>query len=529
MWPKLKLTVFFLSLGMTNLFSQDLYDLNSVKEIKINFDTPNWDNVLDSFKQKHLENRLTAKLVIEGNHFNKAGVKYKGNSSYNSVRKSGAHKLPFNIKLDIDDKKVTYAGGYQTLRLADCFRDPSFVREALSYCIINQYMEAPRSNFTRLYVNEKPYGLYSNVESIDDAFAQKHFGEKGWFVKCDPPDWSKTAKPLGCNKVEYSSLDYVGDDSTCYKGSYELDKNGSWKEFINFLKVLNTEPDKLDQVLNIDQTLWMMALDNIMVNLDSYLGKFSHNYYMYRGEDGRFIPVIWDLNLSFGGFNLDGASETGLTTEQMQRLSPMLHSENVKRPLLSQLLKTPIYQKLYLAHYRTIFNDWFSNGQYLKKAKDITQTIDFYVKNDEQKLYSYESFVQNMNQTVLAGKTNIVGISELMTKRIEYLGNHPLIKKQAPLLSDKSTGLVETDKMSFKVKAENAQKVWLVWRADKKSPFKYLAMTDDGKHEDGEANDKVFGVVVNKKEQVEYYFLAENQDAAITLPEKAAHEFFSLR
>ncbi|MBK7338404.1 MAG: CotH kinase family protein [Saprospirales bacterium] len=46
--------------------------------------------------------------------------------------------------------------------------------------------------------------------------------------------------------------------------------------------------------------LWMLAINNVLVNLDSYVGGFAQNYYLYRDSTGIFHPVIWDLNLALG-------------------------------------------------------------------------------------------------------------------------------------------------------------------------------------------------------------------------------------
>ena len=51
---------------------------------------------------------------------------------------------------------------------------------------------------------------------------------------------------------------------------------------------------------------------------------------------------------------------------------------------------------MYIAHVRTILKENFSNGDYEKRAKAIQSSIDFYVKNDTNKLYPYEDFSKNL-------------------------------------------------------------------------------------------------------------------------------------
>lgn len=508
----------FVFLGIQKTWTQnpntDYFKPLSILQIALNFDNPQWDLVLDSLKKNNLKDRIKAKISINGNDMGEAKVQYKGNSSYYNTRNAGLTKLPFNIKI----KETTF-------KLANGFRDPSLVRDALSYDIVRTYMPAPKCNFANLTIGGQKFGIYTNVEAIDEAFVQRiaQQPEAGWVIKCDP-EWQ--TKPLqGCPAGEKSSLIWQGTDSICYKNFYDMDENGSWATFLDLIKILNQQPEKLENVLNVDQTLWMLALDNIMVNLDSYIGRLSHNFYLWYAPDKRFHPIIWDLNLSFGGFFMDGANPAPLNLEQMQTMSPFLHFENPKRPLISQLLKNPTYRKIYVAHYRTILQEWFLTGKYLERAKEISKAIAETVEKDKNKLYGFDEFKKNIQSSAMLGNVQIVGIEELMSKRIEFLKKHPIFQKEAPSLAAPSTPSVSDGKMTIKVNAKNAKRIWLVIRNERWQPFHYLPMSDDGLHNDGAANDNVWGVVFNPRNAFQYYFIAENDAAAQLLPEKASHEF----
>jgi spore coat protein CotH len=348
-----KTTVILLfSIIYTSSFSQNLYDAKTIKEIRLIFPNGDWSNFMDSVKKAGKDARLKGTMQLDGQIYANVGVRYKGNSSYFGTKKKGLIKLPLNIKLD---KKQKINSRYETLKLSNINRDASYIREALSYEIVRTYMPAPQCNFAKVYVNDKMLGLYNNVEAISEKFLKNHYetstpkgteiaskspnpkDEDMWLVKCDP-EWT-AEEPKNCPKSDKASLMYLGEDSTCYQSLYEMDKEGNWGEFIHFIKILNQEPDKIERYLNVDQTLWMLALNNVMVNLDSYSGLFCHNYYLLRGADGRFTPLIWDLNMSFGGFAFDGLNAAPLSTEPLQTLSPMLHSDNAKRPLIAHVSK----------------------------------------------------------------------------------------------------------------------------------------------------------------------------------------------
>jgi CotH kinase protein len=499
-----------------NAAAQNLFSTTSIKDIRLTFPQKDWDKFLDSVKKTEGEARLKGALSVDNQRFENVGVRYKGNSSYFASRKKGSAKLPFNIKLE---KKQKIEGKYQTLKLSNINRDASFIREALAYDIIRTYMPAPQCNFARVYVNDKLMGLYNSVESIDDDFVKNHFdipkkSGYGWLVKCDP-EW-QAQTPKNCPPSEKAALVYMGDDSTCYKPFYDVDKEGSWKDFIGFIKTLNQNPEKVEAILNTDQTLWMLALNTVLVNLDSYNGLFSHNYYMMKGADGRFMPIIWDVNQSFGCFPFDGSANTNsLSIPELQQHNPMLHADNPKRPLIMNLLKIPTYRKIYIAKIKTILKDWFENGKYLTRAKELAALIDKAVKEDENKHFSYDDFKKNMFTAVGEGNERVIGIEELMSKRIEFLKSYPLLNKNTPEITEKATVTTEGDKTTIKVKVKDAMRAFVGFQTGKYAPVRYMPMFDDGQHNDGSAGDGIYGVVIDKKEKLEFIIMVESDDSVL--------------
>ena len=541
----LKRTFLFIAFSstLTTIFSQSLYDSKTIKEIRLTFPRSDWNKFLDSAKQSGNDARLKGSLQLDAKTYANVGVRYKGNSSYFGSVKKGISKLPLNIKLD---KKQKIEDKFEGLKLSNINRDASFVRESVCYDIVRTYMYAPQCNYAKVFVNDKMLGLYNNVEAINEKFLKNHYfpknelvGEVGvkspkikdedmWLVKCDP-EWT-AEEPKNCPKGDKASLMYLGEDSTCYQPFYEMPKEGNWKDFIHFIKILNQEPDKIERYLNVDQTLWMLALNNVMVNLDSYTGLFCHNYYLLRGADGRFTPLIWDLNMSLGGFTFDGINNAPLSIEQLQTLSPMLHADNPKRPLISQLLKIPMYRKIYLAHIKTITNDWLTNEKYLQKAKEYAQLIDSQVDADKNKHYSYQDFKANITQTIGAGPDKMIGIEELMKKRTEFLKNHALMQTVSPKIEAAPTPSVLVDKQSVKVHVTGATRVWFLVRNNPLQPYRYMPMSDDGQHNDDAANDGNWGVVFEKKSPtMQYYIVAENEAAVELFPSRAGYEYLELK
>lgn len=511
---------------VTVFYAQDLYDLGTVKDIKLTFKQDNWADILDHYKEEGKDKRLKASAVIDGVVYDSVGVRHKGNSSYYNVRKTGSSKLPFNVKVDYVKKKQCLPGGYTSLKLSNVFRDPSFLREVLAYEIANKYMPSPRANYVRLYVNDQLLGLYNSTESVDEKFLEDNFGtEDGTLIKCDPNWHGKTQK--GCMRGHNGSLNFLGQDSVCYYEFYEMKSKHGWNDLIELVQTLETKPDEIENVLNVDRALWMLAYNNVLVNLDSYTGRLCHNFYIYKDSTGRFNTIPWDMNMNFGGFRfLD--DKTVLTVEDMQTMSVLTNFKNDTRPLISKLLQNSLYRKMYIAHIRTILNENFSNGEYEKRAKAIQATIDFYVNNDTNKLYAYEDFKNNLTTTTKAGKTPIVGITELMTARTKYLEAHPLLQKTPPKISEVKHKVWNDDTV-ITAKIDGVRKAFVYYRDKGFGTFTRVEIEDEGSNGDTEAGDGTYSVIIPKTSKIEYYVMALNKDAVMFSPERAAYEVYKIQ
>jgi hypothetical protein len=520
-------TLSFLLAVNTLLTAQDFYG-SSIQEVRIELPYKQWDVKLDSLKKESAEARAWGAVSVNGTRFDSVGVRYKGNSSYFRTRNETSKKLPFNIKLDFSKTGQQLKSGQTTIKLSNAFLDPSFVREPLAYEMARKYMPAPLCNFTRLYINDKFYGIYVNSESIDVSFIQKHFGTTtGNIVKCDPDNWKRMRSQSGCPKGENASLAYLNDNPGCYEAFYEVDKPIAWKYLLNLIRVLNKTPEKIESVLDVDQTLWMLALNNAMVNLDSYNGSLSHNYYLWFDTTGLAHPLIWDLNMAFGGWRRNFSFEE-MKDDDLVQYQPLAEFDNLKRPLISKLLHNSFYRKIYLAHLRTITNEWLANGQIMKRAQAMTKEIDPWVKKDSLKLYPLADFQQALDKTVKSGPDNIIGVGQLMIKRTEWLAKHPLLNKIQPTIKD--VKYTKTDgKATVTASIANATKgAWFYFRTDKMFAFKRLPLHDDGTNGDITAGDGVFTAQLDANNAKQYYLAAEGEEGGSTFPERASFEFLTV-
>jgi hypothetical protein len=511
----------------SGLFAQSLYDINTVQDIKITFAQSNWDALLDAEKAGNEDYIMAQTVEINGVLFDSVGVKYKGNSTYSANQT----KNPFHIELDTY-KEQDYQN-YTDIKLSNVKNDPSFVREVLSYEVLRNYMDAPLSNYANVTINGTLIGLYSNSESVSKKFMTKRFGSKtNARIKCNPPAGA------GPGSSDYPNLVYLGQDSSLYTAKYELKSDYGWDELINLCDTLENNINDIDKILDVDRALWMIAFNNILVNLDSYIGGFAQNYYLYRADNGRFIPIVWDLNESFGVFTMTGSGNLN-TTASKQQMTHLLHENDASFPLVKQLLSNPTYKKMYLAHCKTILEDNFTNnGAYYTSGQSMQTTIDAHVQADQNKFYTYANFTSNLTADVSiggggpgGGKT-APGITNLMNGRYSHLMNQSDFTATEPSISAitlSNTNPAPGDVVTFTANVMNTNSVYIGHRNNLYDVFEKTVMYDDGMHNDGAANDNVFGADLTLAGgTTQYYIYAENNDIGKFSPTNAEHEFYSV-
>lgn len=504
------------------MHSQSLYDTNTIQDIRIVFPTSNWDAILDAAAQSTEDYTPATSVTINGTVFNNVGVKYKGNSTYNPNNA----KNPLHIELDTYESQDYQ--GYTDIKLSNVAFDPTFVREPLSYSILRQYMDAPLCNYANVYINDNLIGLYVSSESISKKFVNNHFySNANAFFKCNPIGGA------GPGSSSYPNLAYLGTNSASYQTAYEMNSDAGWDDLINLTNTLSNNTANIESILDVDRALWMLAFNNVLVNLDSYSGNFKQNYYLYKDDNGRFNPVVWDLNMSFGVFSQSGTINLNTTTAKKQ-MTHLLHSGDAAWPLIQKLLGIPKYKRMYLAHMATILNENFANGSYIATAQSFQATINAAVQADTHKFFTYAQFQSNLTTDITGTMNAAPGITNLMGGRNTYLSGltdftntKPTITNIAfstpnPMVNSNVTILAN-------VTNTNANAVYLGYRDNIRLPFVKVPMYDDGLHNDGAAADNVYGAAILVSNVfMQYYIYAENNNAGMFSPERAEHEFYTL-
>ena len=522
------LTFFLFFLITFNIHSQsNFYNVDTVRTIKLYFYEEQWDEILDSFYILGNNDRILADLVIDGISYDSVGVRYKGYSSASVDR----IKNPFNIKLDhsIEDQNHL---GYKKIKLANSYQDPSFIREVLSYEITSNYMPAPKANYANLFINDTLWGLYTNVESVNNNFLIQHYKSKyNPFFKCNPENINIQISGENSNLSNSH-----GTDSLNYQPYYALKSEFGWSDLYFLIDSLNNYPDSINNLLNVNRILWMHAINYCLINFDSYVG-YAQNYYLYRSRSRQFNPIMWDFNMSFGGFRITDASQlyfNGFDILQAQEMDPLIHYNFISvspRPLMRKLFLSERNRRMYIAHIRTIMQENFVNQNYHSRASYLQSVIDQYVMADTNKFYTYSDFIANIDSQLVVNSSLCPGITQLMDARSNYLSSYngyngaPSITNLTQQQSPISLG----GDLYINAQVDGANKVFVFFRYGDNEIFKEKELFDDGNHNDGLAADGIYGSKIsNVSNSIEYYFYAENDSSGIFSPVRADYEYYTL-
>ena len=305
-------------------------------------------------------------LTINGQHLNGIGARYKGNASFNLMR--GSLKRNMKIKLDWINKDQNY-NSVETLNLNAGGLDPSKLRDAFSYWLFREAgVPAPRTTFAEMTLTipgryEKEHlGIYTIVEQVNKSFLKDRFGSKKGLLM----------KPEGIASVEYH-----GDDWRFYAPLYRPDDEPSLAQSIrvmDFANVVNLSNEKqfrdsISSYLDIDGFLRFIAVNALIVNLDTLLA-MPQNYYLHLSKDtNKFVFFPWDLDISFAGWPLGGKP-----ADQMKLSLVHPHSSDAHK-LIDRLLAMESVKLRYDKIISQLVEGIFSKEQLIKKFEKLERTI----------------------------------------------------------------------------------------------------------------------------------------------------------
>jgi hypothetical protein len=374
-----------------------LYSTKVIRTLFLEFDSPNWEEELEVFRNTDVE--VPATLIVDGKRYPLVGVHFRGASSYGGVPRGSKRSLNLSLDFVHRDQRLL---GYKTLNLLNANDDPTFMHTVLFSEISREHIPAPKANWVKVVINGESWGIYVNAQQFDKIFIAENYGQNAKGTR-----WKVSGSPGGGG-----SLAYLGEDLASYERLYEMKSNDgekAWRALVSLCKTLSeTPPEELEKaiepILDVEEALWFLALDNALVNSDGYWIRGS-DYNLYRDSRGKFHVIAHDMNETLApgmGPGMGGPGPGGPGGGPMGRgpgggndgykVDPLVGLYDVNKPLRSKLLAVPKYREKYLANVRTIAEqslDWSKLGP---RVEAYAKLLDKEVAADTRKLFSYEDF-----------------------------------------------------------------------------------------------------------------------------------------
>lgn len=299
-----------------------IFKKDEIGVVNIEIDEAEFQDILDNAMDEEYKQ---ATVTYNDQEIAYTGVRAKGNSSLTSVANSDSDrysfKLKFNEYVDQDLK------GYTKINLNNSFADPSYMREFLTYEVLEEMgLPTPNYSYVNLFVNGELYGLYLAIENIEEPYLERHFGSSnGNLFKAD----------TGAN-LQWQDGMSIEETNLEQKVGLENDTN-----LLHFIKALSAG-EGVEEYFDVDSYLRYLAVSTVMANMDSYQGMMSHNYFLYE-LNGKFTFLAWDHNMSIGGM--------GDNQEQIELLldEPTVGAVD-QFPLVSYVLNNKTYKEAYYGY-----------------------------------------------------------------------------------------------------------------------------------------------------------------------------------
>lgn len=311
-------------------------------------------------------------VAIAGHAPLKAGLRYKGNSSYSTASNTKKKSFKVDFNRAVENQEFL---GMTKLNLNNNILDPSQARETLAYQMFNDMgLPSCRTAFARVYLqvgdeSEEEYlGLYTMVEQVNGAFLKERFG---------------TRKGLLLKPKRSNSFPYLGEKWEDYENVY-VPKNEAPPEFgkrlMEFTRFVEESSDKefsekLPGYVDLPSLMKFTALHAVLSHLDSFLLR-GHNFYIYLPRsDGRFHWLPWDVNSTFAGHRSAGsaAQQTNLSISHP-------YTSTVK--LLSRVMKLESARSEYKKQVEAVLAGPFNPETIRTRMNKIFETISAAVSKD---------------------------------------------------------------------------------------------------------------------------------------------------
>ncbi|MDI9539942.1 MAG: CotH kinase family protein [Bacillota bacterium] len=361
-----------------------LFDKSRVHTIDIIID--DWDTFL---KNATKEKYSPCTMVIDGEKFTAVGLRAKGNNSLRLINKYGLDR--YSLKVEFDHYTYQSYHGLDKFSLDTSFQDNSYMKSWITFDMMEHMgVPTPLCSYVWVRINGEDWGLFVAIEEPEKGFARRNFGANhGQLYK---PDYKSLKAENADVHLRYTDDNFDSYDNIFRKAKFKI-TNADKRRVIEALKILSTGKN-LETAINVDQVLRYFTAQVFVVNMDSYLGKTGHNYFLYE-KDGILSILPWDYNLAFATYSLGMPNPINDSTLYVNYPinTPASGEIMVKRPLYHNLMKNREYYDQYHAYFDYLIESYFESGYFEEFIADTLKMIAPYVEKDPTAFCSYDDFL----------------------------------------------------------------------------------------------------------------------------------------
>ena len=253
-----------------------IFDVSVIHEISLEMSAAAWKDISTHPRARRWHR---ARFQWRDEVIDPVGIKVFGEGS---IRKG---KPSLKISFDHVVRRQRWRG-LEQLKLDNSAQDPSFMRERLGTEILRDFgVPASRTGWAKVVVNGRPVGFYVVLESVDDRFLKR------WFGNDDGPLFGTARDAFG------HGLNPMSDPLRYYHTETSVDSDGS--ELVRAARIVASGSDaefaaKLDLPGFLRESIGRSAIGGI----DSFSAD-ANNFYLYV-DHGQLKIISWDLDADFG-------------------------------------------------------------------------------------------------------------------------------------------------------------------------------------------------------------------------------------
>lgn len=404
---------------------------NTSKVHTIDIQIENWDEFIKNADAKKYHN---CNVTIDGETFKNIAIRTKGGSSLEDVSAAKGTRYSLKLEFDKNNKGVTYHG-LDKLNLNNMIYDKTYMKDHLTYQMMAKMgVTTPLTSYSFIRINGADFGLYLNIEGIEESFLQRNYGTtSGALYKPEgvgeskDDEQEKTQKQtkeentsqdtsVDWENIDWNSLSeeemkkyeelfggdgndeasdavclkYIDDQLSSYTDIFDMAKikvtKAKKKRLIQSLQILNSGKN-IGSVVDTQAVIKYFVVQNFISNDDGYTSANVHNYYLYE-KNGKMSMIPWDYNLAFGTMGEHNESEV-----INQSMDTLLTGEDVStRPMFAWIVNDNKYKELYHTYYQQFIASMIDNGEVDNLIDETAILLQPYIEKDPTKFYSADTF-----------------------------------------------------------------------------------------------------------------------------------------